>query len=331
MLGRMPELLIADGHADSLMWNRDLTVASEEGHVDFPRMRQAGARLQSFTIVARGFPFVGGFPLLAWWRKWPRAAVRGEWARALWQLDRMDAFCARSGGEVVVPRTKAELDGQLERGGIAAILGVEGAHAVEGRVERVEALYARGVRFMSLMHLGNNELGGSSFPFTGNRRLTPLGRQVLDEMVRVKMAVDVAHASKATLRELLAHPTARLFSSHTGVAAEACPWRNLDDGALRTIADRGGVAGIIFVPIYLGGKRMEDLVRHIRHALRVMGEDGVALGSDFDGTITLPEGMRDVRDVPKIAGALRESGVEERIVAKVMGGNWRRFWGEILG
>jgi len=331
MLGRMPELLAADGHADSLMWNRDLTVASGEGHVDFPRMRQGGVRLQGFTIVTRGIPFLDGFSLFAWWRRWPQEAARSEWARALWQLDRMDAFCARSGGEVAVARTKAELDGQLDRGGIAAVLGVEGAHALEGRVERVEALSARGVRFMSLTHLGNNELGGSSYPFTGNRPLTPLGRQVLDEMVRVKMAVDVAHASRATLREILAHPTARLFSSHTGVAAEASPWRNLDDAALRTIADRGGVAGIIFATVYLGGKRMGDLVRHIRHALRAMGEDGVALGSDFDGMVPLPEGMRDVRDVPKIAVALRESGVEERIVEKIMGANWRRFWGEVLG
>ena len=191
-------------------------------------------------------------------------------------------------------------------------------------------LWRRGVRFMSLTHLANNELGGSSFPLEREKALTPLGHAVLDEMARLKMPVDVAHASRTTLQELLAHPTARPMCSHTGVQAEGGGWRNLPDEALKRIADRGGVVGIIFATIYVGGKRAEDVVRHIEHAINVMGEDAVSLGSDFDGMIPLPRGMRDVRDLHLLTSAMQRRKMPERRIEKILGDNWRRFFAETL-
>src|SRR5919106_6287350 len=94
---------VADAHADSLMWNRDLSVRSQRGHVDFPRLREAGVKLQCFTLVTRGFPFVGGFPLFGFWRRWPRESRRGEWARALWQIEQLERYCRASGGEGGLP------------------------------------------------------------------------------------------------------------------------------------------------------------------------------------------------------------------------------------
>jgi membrane dipeptidase len=165
----------------------------------------------------------------------------------------------------------------------------------------------------------------------GNRPLTAHGREVLEAMVATGMTVDVAHASERTLAELLAHPTARPFCSHTGVRAEAGTWRNLSDEALRVIADKGGVVGIIFATVYLGGGRLADVARHIEHAVKVMGEDAVGLGSDFDGMIPLPKEMRDVRDVPRIADALAARGFPEARIEKVLFGNFRRFFRETLG
>src|SRR5512144_3395040 len=91
---------VADGHAGSLMWNRDLCARSTEGHVDFPRLREAGVRLQCFTVVTRGYPLLDGVGALGAVRGWPRAARRGPWARCRFQLDRMEALCAASGGAV---------------------------------------------------------------------------------------------------------------------------------------------------------------------------------------------------------------------------------------
>ncbi|MCY1014367.1 dipeptidase [Pyxidicoccus sp. MSG2] len=321
---------IADGHADSLMWNRDLTARSEEGHVDFPRLREAGVKLQCFTIVTRGFPFIGGFPVFAAWRGWPREARASEWTRALWQIERMEEFCRRSGDAARITTTGAALEDNLAHGRLSAVLGVEGGHAIEGKVERLAELHRRGVRFMGLTHLSNNDLGGSSFPMMGNRGLTPLGREVMEEMARLGLSVDVAHASESTLEDLFAHPTVRYFCSHTGVRAAGGGWRNLSDAALRRISDRGGVVGIIFAPVYLGGDSVADVVRHIEHAVDVMGVEGVGLGSDYDGMVALPRGMKDVTDLRLLTEALLQRHPESW-VERVAGGNFRRFFQETLG
>ncbi len=91
------------------------------------------------------------------------------------------------------------------------------------------------------------------------------------------------------------------------------------------------MVGIIYATVYLGGRTLDDVARHALHAVAVMGEDGVGLGSDFDGTIPTPEGMRDVRDVPQLAGALKRRGLTWAQVEKVMGGNFRRFFRQALG
>jgi membrane dipeptidase len=242
----------------------------------------------------------------------------------------MAALCAASGGDVAIAGTRAALEAHLAAGRLSAVLGIEGAQALEGRPERVRELRLRGVAFMSLTHLANNALGGSSSPLMGNRPLTALGRSVLDEMAAARMAVDLAHASRRTLADVLAHGGPRPFCSHTGVAGATPSWRNLDDAALRAVADRGGLVGIIFGTMYLGGRRLEDVVRHVEHALDVAGEDAVAFGSDFDGLVPLPRGMRDVTDVPRLVEALARRR-PAAIVEKVAWLNWRRFLGEALG
>ncbi len=321
---------LADGHADSLMWNRDLTARHRRGQVDFPRLREAGVRIQCFTVVTRGYPVVDGLGLLAAARGWPAEARRGPWARCLFQLDRMREMCGRSQGAVRVAATSAALEENLAAGRLSAVLGVEGAQALEGRAERVAELHARGVRFMSLTHLANNELGGSSSPLMGDRPLSPLGREVLEAMVAAGVSVDVAHASRRTLRDLLANRAARPFSSHTGVSGAHRSWRNLDDAEVRAIAERGGVVGIIFATIYLGGRGLDDVVRHVAHALKIAGGDAVALGSDFDGMVPMPRELRDVTGLPTLVERLSRS-LPAAVVEKVAFGNWRRFFAETLG
>jgi membrane dipeptidase len=273
---------------------------------------------------------VDGIGALGALRRWPAGARRAPWARCLFQLDRMHELCGRSGGAVGITGSAAALEANLASGRVSALLGVEGAQALEGRPERVAELHARGVRFMSLTHLANNELGGSSSPLMGDRPLTPLGREVLEAMVTARMPVDLAHASHRTIRDVAERRDARIFSSHTGVAGVHASWRNLDDDELRLVADRGGVLGILFATIYLGGREIADVVRHVEHALDVAGEDAVALGSDFDGMVPLPRGLRDVTDVPKVVTALarrRSASVVEKVAWK----NWRRFFRETLG
>ncbi len=321
---------IADAHADSLMWNRDLTVRQRRGQVDFPRLREAGVRLQCFTLVTRGRAFLDGFGAFAAVRRWPRRSREGFWARCLFQLDRMHAMCARAPGVVAVAGSAAALEAHRAHGTTSAVLGVEGAQVLEGQVERVAELHRRGVRFMSLTHLARNELAGCSSPLMGDAPLTPYGREVLAAMGAAGMSVDLAHASHRTLREVLESRAARPLCSHTGVSGVTPSWRNLDDGELRAIAERGGVIGIIFATRYLGGREIDAVVRHLEHALDVAGEDAVGLGSDFDGMVRMPRGLRDVTDVPALLEALARRR-PARVVEKVAGANWQRFFAETLG
>ena len=257
---------VADAHADALLWNRDLRTRQRRGHVDFVRLAEAGVRLQIFTVVSRGFPFIGGFPAFALAHGWPLDAVRSPWTRTLFQIERLTRAC--EGGNATLARTP----GDLAVGGLACVLGIEGGHAIEGRVERVSELAQRGAAFMGLTHLVPNELGGSSFPFRGRRGLTRLGARVLEAMAAHGLAVDVAHASRRLLAALLEQRQARIFCSHTGMAALGPRWRNLEDDALRRIADRGGVIGIIFGTPYLGSRRLEAVANHLEHAVRVAGD-----------------------------------------------------------
>jgi len=184
---------------------------------------------------------------------------------------------------------------------------------------------------MGLTHLVPNELGGSSFPFRGRRGLTRLGARVLEAMAAHGLAVDVAHASRRLLAALLEQRQARIFCSHTGMAALGPRWRNLEDDALRRIADRGGVIGIIFGTPYLGSRRLEAVANHLEHAVRVAGEEAVCLGSDFDGLVPLPSGMRDVTDLWKLTAILLRRGHPRSRIERVLGLNLRRFLGEVLG
>ena len=312
------------------MWNRDLNCAGTKGHVDFPKLKEAGVKIQCFTVVTRGLPVIDGFALFAWKHGWPRHARADEWSRCTFQVDRLAAFCRESNGGASITATGAQLEANLAGGKLSAVLGIEGGHALGGQVERVAQLYERGVRFMSLSHLANNELGGTSTPWFGNKPLTPHGREVLEAMAEVGMLLDISHASPSMLPELLTHTKARPFCSHAGVQGATPMWRNLSDATCRAIADRGGVVGIIFAPQFIGGRTLKHVARHVEHAVKVMGEDGVAFGSDFDGMIPLPEGMRDVRDLPKLTAALLEHGLPVRIVEKVLGENYRRFFNETL-
>ncbi|HEY3446843.1 MAG TPA: membrane dipeptidase [Myxococcales bacterium] len=315
---------VADAHADSLMWNRDLSQRSEKGEVDFPRLREGGVKLQCFTLVTRGFPVVGGFPLLARLNGWPAEALADERARAVWQIGQLERFCSRSPDQAAIARSAADLAENERVGRLTAVLGIEGAHALGGDLAQVERFHRRGVRFLGLTHLMHNELGGACFPLARKRGLTSFGREVVGEMRRLGLAVDLAHASRALVDDVLASG-ATVFCSHTGVDSAHRSFRNLPDEVLRAVAARGGVVCVIFAVEYLGGRTMDRLARHLLRALEVAGEDHVGLGSDFDGMIHLPRPMRDARDLPLVTRVLLEHGVDRKVVAKVMGGNLRRF------
>ncbi|HEY0385904.1 MAG TPA: membrane dipeptidase, partial [Pyrinomonadaceae bacterium] len=199
----------------------------------------------------------------------------------------------------------------------AGFLGVEGAHALEGDLDNIDIFFAAGIRMMSPTHFFDNEIGGSAH---GLRKggLTELGREMIRRMEARHMIVDLAHASSATINDVLAIATRPVVVSHTGVKGTCDNTRNLSDEQLRKIAAKGGVIGIGYWETATCGRDARAIARAIRYTANLVGVEHVSLGSDFDGAVAAPF---DTTGVAQITEALMAEGFNEDEIKMIMGGN----------
>jgi len=165
--------------------------------------------------------------------------------------------------------------------------------------------------------------------------LTDFGRALIDELNRLSITVDLAHVNRPGFLEAVRRSTAPVLVSHTGVSGVHRHWRNIDDEQIRAVADRGGAIGVIFSPRFLGrgpqARTASAIVRHIRHLIRIGGEDCAAIGSDMDGCITLPRDLADMSAMPRLTHLLLRAGLSETTVRKVLGLNALRVFRESWG
>jgi microsomal dipeptidase-like Zn-dependent dipeptidase len=253
---------------------------------------------------------------------WPVASWRSLLARAEYQARRLHDTATRSGGQLTVIRTATELDRFLERRAgdptlVGGLLAIEGAHALDGDVENVERLDAAGYRMVGLAHFFDNAFAGSAHG-VAKSGLTPAGRRLIEELERCEILVDLAHASDATIEDVLRVATRPVLASHTGVRGVADHARNLTDDQLRAIAATGGLVGIGFWPTACGGDTVDWIARSIAHAVSVVGAEHVALGSDFDGAVSVPF---DATGMGLLTGALLGLGLDQDQIAAVSGGS----------
>lgn len=332
--------LVADMHADTLLWDRDVLARSERGHVDVPRLTEGGVALQFFTVVSHTPYFsnydsnpegLDGVTAIAVAGRWPLRAVRSLRERALYQARKLDAAAERSGGRFVVIRTADDLARFVERRGgdpqlLAGLLGAEGAYPLEADVNNVDVLFDAGFRMMAPTHFYDNEWGGSAHG-VNKGGLTEKGRELVRRMEARGMLVDLAHASAATFADVVAVAQRPLVVSHTGVRGTCDNGRNLSDEQLRKIAATGGVVGIGYWETATCGSDVRAVARAIRHAANVVGVEHVALGSDFDGAVTVPF---DTTGLVLVTEALLEEGFTEEEVGRIMGGNVFRLLAQTL-
>ncbi len=324
-------LLIADLHADSLLWKRDLLDRSERGHVDVPRLSEGNVALQVFSVVTkmpkganlnRNDATSDRITLLTIADRWPAAAVNSLKARALYQAQKLLEASERSEGKLAVLRSGTAVAQFLERRKtdgslVAGLLAIEGAHALEGSPDNLDELYDAGFRMIGLAHFFDNEFAGSAHG-VAKGGLTEKGRQLLQRMEAKGMIVDLAHASPRTIDDVLALATRPVVVSHSGVRGTCDNPRNLTDSQLRAIAKNGGVVGIGYWSVAICGSDARAIARAIRHAAGVIGTKHVALGSDFDGGTTQPF---DTRGLVLVTQALLSEHFTEAEVADIMGGN----------
>jgi microsomal dipeptidase-like Zn-dependent dipeptidase len=327
----MGRLLIVDLHADSLLWNRDLSVRVAHGHVDIPRLIAGNVAVQAFTVVTK-IPFFVNIDrngarsdmvtLLAIIGRWPIATWFDLTERALYQARKLRDAAARSEGRLVIIQSVADLDRYLDlrargSGITAGFLGIEGAHALEGKVTNVDVLFAAGFRMMSLAHFSDNDIAGSAH---GKRKggLTDMGREMIRRMEEKGMLLDLAHASVQAMDEALALATRPVVVSHTGVRGTCDNNRNLSDDQVRAVAAHGGVIGIGYWDVATCGTDGQAVAKAIRYTADLVGVRHVGLGSDFDGATTTPF---DTTGLVEIVDGLLTQGFTAEEIALITGGN----------
>lgn len=327
------DLWIADLHADNLLWKRDPSKRYDYGHVDLPRLREGGVEFQVFSAVTKspkGLNFDGNdanapdqITTLAQAQLWPLRTWDSIYERAAYQAQRLQKLERK--GEIHIVRTAADME-KTDR--LLGLLLTEGAHPLQGDLEKIRRLYNEGYRAMGLQHFFDNELGGSLHG-RSKAGLSGFGRAAVKEMREQGIIIDVAHSSVQTVRDVLALTPDPIFISHGGTIGH-CPRtanRNLPDDIVKQIAARGGIVGIGFFDGAICDISPNGIAAAIIDAVALLGPDAVALGSDFDGTVMT---SLDTSEIAAITNALLQRGMSEENIRKVMGGNVMRFFAENL-
>jgi len=232
---------VVDLHADSLLWGRDLLQQGDRGHVDIPRLVEGNVALQVFAMptkvprnlnIERNDDRTDDIALVALIQGWPAATLRSLLARAEYQAGRLRAMSAASGGALTLIRTAADLEGLLTRRRdgdrvVGGLLAIEGAHALDGDPANVDRLFDAGYRMVGLAHFFDNAFAGSAHGLVKGG-LTAAGREVVERLEQRSILVDLAHASAATIDDVLASRPGRSsfrtpVSGEPPTTRETCP------------------------------------------------------------------------------------------------------------
>ncbi len=338
-----------DTHCDTVMKVLDgklnFITGEGDGHVSLPGMLAAGSCAQVFACFVLSARNPGN-----------------ERARADAMIAAINEMVADSDGKMKIVRTAAELAAACPTGPIGAIIGLEGADPLEGKAENLQHFYDLGVRNV-IPAWQDNPFSGTAFGT--NTPLTEEGIKLVELAEELRVMVDVSHLSDAAFDRVLEVTTRPFIASHSNCRALCPTLRNLTDGQIRALADRGGVMGINLAPAFLDPEyyaqafprwqrsreasvtdeekdrlraevdalplpSLEWIGRHVRHAINVGGEDVIGLGGDLDGIANPPVGIAGIADYVKIPDLLLQAGLNERQVEKVCYRNFLRVFTEVL-
>jgi len=351
LLSRVP---LVDGHND-LPWELrtrgglgpggpDLAEPVSFTHTDLPRLAAGRVGAQ-------------------FWSVYVPATLQGDAAVAatLEQIDLVYRMVAGYPGALELALRAADVDRIFAAGRVASLIGAEGGHSIASSLGVLRALYALGVRYLTLTHSANVPWADSATDEPRAGGLTAFGRAVVGEMQRLGMLVDLSHVSAATMSDALDVAEAPVIFSHSSARALCDHPRNVPDGILARLPGNGGVCQVTFVPAFVSPECNEwenrlnaelrrrgldpwelstravraelvaaspppkatlgQVAGHIEHVREVAGVDHVGLGGDFDGTDELPAGLGDVSCYPALIAELLDRGWTEQDCGKLAGGN----------
>ena len=340
---------IFDGHNDALLRlhrraGTDAAAAflqgEDKGHLDLPKAQRGGFAGGLFAIFVPSPKRKSAAEDKPPGGEAPRPAVDATEAQRvvfamaslLYRIER------QSQGRVRVCRTVEDIEGCLADDVLAAVLHIEGAEAIDANFEVLDVLYAAGLRSLGPVWSRPNAFGHGvpfrcpSSPDTGPG-LTELGKELVRTCNRLRILIDLSHLNERGFWDVAAISNAPLVATHSNAHAISPHSRNLTDRQLAAIRQSGGLAGVNFASSFLRPDGRDDkdtplelMIRHIEHMLEHAGEDGVGLGSDFDGA-TIPAELGDAGGLQNLVEALRKRGFREPMIEKLCFRNWLRVLG----
>ncbi|HVW84159.1 MAG TPA: dipeptidase [Bryobacteraceae bacterium] len=311
----------------------DIGKRAADGYTDIPRLRAGGVGAVFFAAYVP-------------------ASYAKDHSAAHRALDMIDTvrhdIVAMHPNDFVFATNAAEIEAAHRVGKIAALIGIEGGHALEDDPRLLRDFYALGVRYVTLTHTNTNNWADSSGDMADRTvrhhdGLTDLGRRIVGEMNRLGMMVDISHVSDKTFQDVLAVSTAPVIASHSSCRALANVPRNMSDEMIVALAKKGGVIQINLNCEFLSQASADsikgrpaknrkpapatlaDVVAHIDHVVKIAGIGAVGIGSDFDGVTCTPTGLEDVSKFPNLTRALLEKGYSPDDIRKIYGGNTLRL------
>jgi membrane dipeptidase len=313
----------------------DLRQPQPDLDTDIPRLRLGG---------------VGG----QFWSVWVPAALPEPDAvrQSLEQMDVAHAFIERYPEAFALATSADEAEAVFASGRVASLLGLEGGSMIGSSLAILRNAYVRGLRYMTLTHWRTTRWADAATDEPQHGGLTAFGREVVREMNRLGMLVDLSHVSPQTMAAALDVTEAPIIFSHSGALAVCDHPRNVPDEILHRVSDNGGVVMAVFLSGFVsqavrdhlrGADAIEEedplprklwlakhpgpratlsqVADHIDHIRDVAGIDHVGIGSDFDGGDPLPDGLEDVSRFPALLGELLRRGYSDDDVRAVAGGN----------
>lgn len=285
-------------------------------HTDIPRLKSGGLKAQFWSVYVPAGTDRTGNALL----------------QTLEQIQLVHDMCQRYPDVFEMADTAADVKRIVDEGKIASMIGVEGGHSIQNSLQVLRMLYEKGARYMTLTHSKTLAWADSATDDPKNNGLSPFGQEVVREMNRIGMLVDLSHVSDKCMTDALAITKAPVIFSHSSARAICDHPRNVPDEILELTARNGGVVMVNFMSGYVVPKETLEQNRrargdykivcdHIEHIIKIAGIDHVGIGSDYDGVSRLPVGLDDVSYYPNITQELIDRGYDKSQIHKILGGN----------
>ena len=314
-----------------------------DGHNDFPwalREHNAGRDLEQLDIRVPQPGIMTDIPRLReggvggqFWSVYVPPRMQGQEAvrATLEQIDSVYRMTATYPDTFELALTAADVERIFAAGRIASLIGMEGGHSIDDSLAALRMFHALGARYMTLTHSANLAWADSATDDPEHEGLTAFGEEVVREMNRLGMLVDLSHTSPATMDDALRVSEAPVIFSHSSARGVLDHPRNVPDEVLRRLPENGGVVMVTFVPDYLttaDEATVADIADHMDHVRREASADHVGIGGDYDGIDAGPAGMEDVSTYPNLTAELLRRGWPDEDVRKALGLNILRVMRE---